>query len=279
MQEQNDDKSRLTQILPPGKFQFIDFNEVYRYRALLVQLAYKDFKVRYVQTYLGGLWAIINPLISMLLLYFVFGRLAKVDTLGIPAGVFVMSGLVIWTFYSTLLPEAGNSIVSSHQMIKKIYFPRILLPAYKAINALVDTAVAMIILLMMMLFLGLPISHRLFYLPLPLGVMLISGAGMGFLVAALAVNFRDFQHILPHVIRLGIFICPVAYPASLVPDAYAAFYFVNPVAGITEVFRWCLFDDYILSPNIWISMVSSFILFIAGLTYFSRTEKTMADLL
>lgn len=269
--------SQIKVITLRKAFTPINWGELYNYRSLLTQFAYRDFKVRYVQTYLGGLWAVVNPIISVVLLSFVFGNIAKVDTLGIPHLLFSMSGLIIWNYFSTMASEAGATIIGAQNMVKKIYFPKIILPLYKSITALLELGIALLLLMGLFIYFGIWPSIKIGYLPLILVAAILVSIGAALLSAAIVIKFRDFHHVLPHIVRFGLYASPVAYPAALVSDKYAWLYFCNPIAGPIEAARWALFEDYPWHNYSFMSFGIGIALFFIGFFYFSSIEGDIAD--
>jgi len=262
-----------------SKSLFPRFKEIYRYRQLLYSLAWRDIRVKYAQTYIGLLWAFINPIFNLLVLGFVFGRVAKVETAGVPHLLFTAAGLCAWTYFSTLLSEAGSSIIGAQGMIKKIYFPRMVIPLSKALSGLIDFAVVLCCLIVLMIFYGITPGVNIIFLPLFLVLALLAGLGGGILVSALTTRYRDFTFVVPMIVRLGMFLTPIAYSASEVPQQWKLLYFMNPLAGVVEGFRWSLIGVGSPEPYMFYSIGLLFLLLIFGLWYFARVEKVMADIL
>ncbi len=258
---------------------FPDFLEIFGYKQLLLSLAWRDIRVKYAQTYIGLLWTFINPVFNILILSFVFGVVAKVDTNGVPQILFTVAGLSAWTYFSTLINEAGNSIVGAQSMIKKIYFPRLVIPLSKAISGLVDLVVTLICLVIIMGFYGISPGVNAIYLPVFIILVLLSGLSAGIFVSALTTRYRDFSFIVPMIVRIGLFATPIAYAASAVPAKYKLIYFLNPMAGIVEGFRWSLLGIGNPEPYMFYSIGLLIIASIVGLYYFAKIERTMADIL
>jgi lipopolysaccharide transport system permease protein len=253
--------------------------ECWRYYYLLQMLGYRDIKVRYAQTYLGIAWAIINPVISVLLLYFVFGVVVKVDTLGIPPLLYTMSGICSWNYFSRVVGEAGTSIIGAQSLVKKIYFPRIIIPLSKAISALVDLLIVLLMLTVMMIFYKIDLGlQALMVIPFTL-LTILAGISFGVWVSALTIRFRDFSHILPLVLRIGMFLSPIAYGASLVPQSYKWAFNLNPLTGIIEGYRWALFNTPLDIASVWISMAVILVILISGIWYFLRMDQYIADVI
>lgn len=258
---------------------FRRLKECWRYLELLRMLSYRDVRVRYAQTYLGLAWALINPIISVLLLYFVFGVVVKVDTQGIPPLAFTMGGLFAWNYFSRVVGEAGGSIIGSQSLVKKVYFPRLIIPFSKAISAMMDLVIVLLLLVVMIMIYQLPFRWQMLAIvPVTLLTVLCSVA-FGVWVAALTIRFRDFGHILPLVLRIGMFLSPIAYGSSLVPLQYRWAFNLNPLTGIIEGFRWALFNTPIDLSSIWLSIIISLITLAGGIWYFLRMDQYIADII
>ena len=271
---------QLTIIEPDRSPFFIDFKELYRYRELLWTLAYRDLRVKYAQTAIGLLWAVLNPLLTLAVLTFVFGVIAKIETPGkIPHILYTLAGMCGWTYFATVVGESGNSIINAENMVKKIYFPRLLLPLSKAVTAMVDLAIVLACLLVMMIYYGLPIKETIVCLQLYLLVAIVAGLAGGVWLSALTIRFRDFKHIVPLILRLGMYATPIAYPTSAVPEKYQAFFFLNPLAGVIEGFRWSLFSGNPPNSHMHLSFIIVFVMLGAGVIYFNRMERVMPDIL
>ena len=253
--------------------------ECWRYRDLALMLSYRDIKVRYAQTILGFSWAVINPVLSMLLLYFVFGIVARVDTQGIPPLIFVMAGLSAWTYFARAIGESGTSVIAAQSLVKKVYFPRLIIPLSKALSGLADLGVVLFLLFLMVIFYKIPLSPRMLMI-LPFILMAImTGAGFGVWIAALTIRYRDFTHILPLLLRIGMFISPIAYSAEMVPGAYRFLFNLNPLTGIIEGIRWSLFQTPLDVSSVWTSLIVISVVSISGTWYFLRMDKYIADII
>lgn len=253
--------------------------ECWQYRDLLRMLSYRDVRVRYAQTFLGMAWAIINPLISVLLLYFVFGVVIKVDTQGVPPLLFSMAGLCSWNYFSRVVGEAGSSVIGAQSLVKKIYFPRLIIPLSKSFSALIDLVIVLMILAGMMLIYKIPVTwHALMIIPFTF-LTILAGIAFGVWVAALTIRFRDFTHILPLVLRIGMFLSPIAYGATLVPQPYKWAFNLNPLTGIIEGFRWALFNTPMDINAVWTSIAVIMIILVGGIWYFLRMDQYIADII
>jgi len=260
----------------PGVFSAL--GKVYRYRALVLTLALRDLKIQYAQTLLGILWSILRPLSGLLIYWLFFGKLLKIDTGTIPYPLFAFAGMICWYYFSYLLGSAGTSLLSSQDIIKKIYFPKLILPFSKVLVGLVEFGIAFAILLIMMLYMGFNPQLKLIFIPIGIVLTITTALSVGIWLSALTIRFRDFHHIIPYLVNFGIFVTPVFYPATLIPPDYKFLLFLNPMAGILEGFRWMLFDSPVPSVYYAIGFIPVCLLFVGGLFYFVRIEGKMSDI-
>jgi lipopolysaccharide transport system permease protein len=270
-------------VVDANKSKFsLNLRELIEYRDLFLILAYRDLRIRYAQTLLGLLWAFIQPLATLLIFTVVFGRAVKVDTGGIAYPVFAISGLSAWTYFSFVLNQSGYSIIGAQEMVKKIYFPRLVIPLSKAVVGFVDFAVALFFLLVLMLYYGVVPSSNIIFLPLFLVLTIISALAAGIWLSALTIRYRDFQHVIPFLVQFGLYATPIAYPASVITanlPAWASYvYYLNPMAGVVEGFRWCLLGGEAPSMLSYVSFGIIALLFVTGLLYFKKVERVMADI-
>ncbi len=260
----------------------LNIKELLSYRDLFVILAYRDLRVRYAQTFLGLTWAVIQPLATLVIFTLVFGRFVRVDTGDIPYPVFALCGMVAWTYFSFVMNQSGNSIIVAQEMVKKIYFPRLVIPLSKAVVGLVDLGIAMLLLVLLVIFYDVPISSNIVVLPVFLGLMIVSALAVGIWLSALSIRFRDFQHVTPFLVQIGLYVTPIAYPGEVVIDSLSEtgvfLFYLNPMAGIVEGFRWSVFGYGSLHDASLISFAMVLVLFVAGLYYFKRVERVMADI-
>lgn len=260
----------------------INFKELYAYRDLFLTLAYRDYRVRYAQTFLGFAWALIQPLTTLLIFFLVFGKVAKVDTGDIPYPLFAICGMATWSYFSFVLNQSGTSIVGAQEMIKKIYFPRLIIPLSKATVGLIDFAITCLFIIAMMIYYGFTPSINILFLPLFTIVGILAALAVGIWLSALTIRFRDFQHIIPFMVQFGLYATPIAYPVELVthslPKWASILYFLNPMAGVVEGFRWSLLGTATPSVYSYISFSIIVFLFFSGLYYFKRMERVMADI-
>lgn len=260
----------------------LNLKELVAYRDLFLILAWRDLRVRYAQTFLGLTWAILQPLITLLIFTLVFGRFVQVDTGGIPYPVFALCGMVAWAYFSFVMSQSGNSIIGAQEMIKKIYFPRLVIPLSKAVVGLVDFLIAFLLLFALLIYYGVPVSSNLGLLPLFLLLLLVSSLSVGIWLSALSIRFRDFQHITPFAVQIGLYVTPIAFPSGAVianlPDWGVFLFYLNPMAGIVEGFRWSILGEGSLHTVSFISYGMVFLFFVTGLIYFRRVERVMADI-
>ena len=255
----------------------LNIKELFEYRELLWMLAYRDIRVRYAQTVLGVVWAFLQPALTLLIFTLVFGKVVKVDTGSIPYPLYALAGMSVWSYFSNVMSQAGNSVIGAQGMIKKIYFPRLIIPLSKAIAAFVDFLVALAFLIGMMLFYGFIPSLNVAASIGFIALTIVAGLGIGIWLSALTIRFRDLQYVLPFIVQLGLYATPVAYPSSLVPEQYLIFYYLNPMAGIIDGFRWSLFASPLNNHGI-ISFVVSVLLFLSSIYYFKKSEGEIADI-
>ena len=254
--------------------------ELWEYRELLYFFAWRDIKVRYKQTVMGALWAIIQPFFTMVIFSLFFGRLANVPSDGLPYPVFSFTALVPWTFFANALAQASNSLVSNANMIKKIYFPRLALPIATVLAGTIDFAVAFIVLLGIMLFYGLVPTVNIIWLPFFALLALVTSLGVSLWLAVMNVQFRDVRYTVPFITQAWLFMTPIAYPSSLLPEPWRTLYGLNPMAGVVEGFRWALLGtDTAPGKMIIVSSLVALIILISGAFYFRRMEESFADVL
>ena len=266
-------------IEPKGSWIAFQWKELWQYRELLRFLTVRDIKVRYKQTVLGGLWAILQPFMSMVVFTIFFGMLAKIPSDNLPYPIFVYTALLPWQFFSNGISNAGNSLVASSHLISKVYFPRIIIPAASLGAGLLDFLIAFSILVVMMLHYGIFPGAGILILPfLMLGVA-IAALGIGMILSALNVAYRDFRYVIPFLVQFWLFATPVIYPASIVPENWRWLINVNPMAGLISAFRSSLLNTPILWNDLLISGAVSIVLFILGIAYFTRMERRFADII
>jgi lipopolysaccharide transport system permease protein len=256
------------------------FRELWEHRELVYFFAWRDIKVRYRQTILGALWAILQPLFTMVIFSLFFGRLAKVPSDDLPYPVFSYAALVPWTFFANALTQASNSLVTSANMVKKIYFPRLALPIAAVLAGVVDFVLAFVVLLGMMLYFGLAPTPNIVWLPFFVLITLVTSVGISLWLSAMNVQFRDVRYTLPFLTQAWLFLTPIAYPSSLLDEPWRSIYGLNPMAGVVEGFRWALLStETPPGPMVFVSALVALALFLSGALYFRRMEQSFADVL
>lgn len=269
----------VLRIEPAGRWPKIDFRELWAYRGLFFFLVWRDVKVRYAQTVLGAGWAVLQPVLTMLVFTVIFGRFASIPSDGVPYSVFSLAALVPWTYFSTALTGASSSLVSSTNLITKVYFPRLVIPFAPVLAALVDFVIALAMLAVMMAFYRIAPSALAFgVLPVLVLGMILTSAGVGCWLAALNIQYRDIKHVTPFLVQVWMYASPIVYPMSIVPERYRGLYALNPMAGVIEGFRSVLLGTGAVAWSmIGVSLVTSVLLFVSGAVYFRRTERLFAD--
>jgi lipopolysaccharide transport system permease protein len=268
----------VLRIEPSRGWVALRVKELWEYRELLYFLVWRDIKVRYKQTALGAAWAVLQPVLTMLVFTVFFGRLAKVPSDGIPYPVFVYAALLPWQLFAFALTESANSLVGNQNLIKKVYFPRLVVPLASVLAGLVDFGIAFLVLLALMLYYGIVPSFAILVLPLFLLLAVATALSVGLWLSALNVQFRDVRYTIPFLTQFWMFATPVAYPGSLVPERWRVWYGLNPMAGVVEGFRWALLGkSKSPGPLLWVSGLVVVLLLIGGLAYFRRMESTFAD--
>jgi lipopolysaccharide transport system permease protein len=254
--------------------------ELWDYRELFYFFVWRDIKVRYKQTVLGASWAIIQPFFTMVVFTLLFGRLADMPSDGIPYPVFSYSALVPWTYFAASLSLTGNSLVANANLITKVYFPRMALPASATLSGLVDYAIASLVLLAMMVYYDIQPSLELFFWPLLVIPLVFLSLGAGMVLAALNVKYRDIKYTIPFLVQLWLFLSPVIYPTSIIPGRFRFLSSLNPVSGIIEAFRASLIPDkHIDWQLLTTSILLSLLVFVLGWLFFTRTERSFADII
>lgn len=253
--------------------------ELWQQRELVGLLAWRDLKVRYAQTLIGIAWALFNPLINLLLLSFVFNRVAGMPTEGVPPLLYGTAGLLVWTFFAESISKSGESLLANQEMVRKIYFPRLALPLAAVVSSLPDLLISLALVIGLMVVYGYFVLLNIWALVFLFPLLVLVSFSAGVWISAFTIRFRDFRFIIPVVLRLGLFAVPIAYPATIVPAKYIPFYFMNPIAGIIEGFKWALLGTE--PPPIYAisGLVLLFFFFFSGLYLFYRVESKIADLL
>ena len=274
-------KPGVVYIKPSRGWVSLRLIDLWEYRELIYFLTWRDIKVRYKQSVLGIMWAVINPFMSMVVYTIFFGTLAKIPSDGVPYPIFSYTALLPWILFSSALSVASRSMVSSGNMISKVYFPRMIVPLASVMSSVVDFFIAFIILIGMMIFYKITPTIAILWLPPLILLALISALGVGFWFSALMVRYRDVGYLMPFVTELWKFLTPVVYPASMIPEKWRLLYALNPMTGVVEGFRYALLGttQSISLPMILVSSGIAILVLISGLFYFRRMEKQFADMI
>lgn len=264
-------------IRPPKRWLLLDLRELWNYRELLGTFTWRDIKVRYKQTALGFLWVILQPLLMMLIFSFFFGRLAQIPSEGIPYPVFVLAALVPWTLFAEGLTRSTTSMIANAGIMTKVYFPRLLMPLSGILSPLIDFVFSFSILVIVMAYFGVIPTINVVFIPVFVIFALLTSLSVGIWLSALNVKYRDFQYTIPFIVQLGLFVSPVVYPASLVPESLRTIYGLNPMAGVIEGFRWALLGTGSPGAMMLVSAGVVVVLFLSGILYFRRMEQYYAD--
>lgn len=253
--------------------------ELTDYRELLMTLAYRDFRVKYAQTVLGLLWAIIEPLFSAIILSLIFNKIAGVNTFGVNPVLFGLSGMMVWNYFANVIHQGSNSLILAQNMVKKIYFPRIIVPASKAIASLPDLLITIVFTLIFYFTVFDDITLNLLFLVLFILMTIIVSLSLAVWFSAMNIRYRDFQHVVPFVTRIGLFLTPVAYSSIDIPENYRWIFFINPLTGVIEAIRWSMFNLSVNWSLFSISLVVALFFLITGFLYFNKLEKSIADII
>lgn len=274
------DSRPFIHIKPKKGLQFLDFRELALYRDLFAFLIIRDIKVKYKQTVLGGLWAVIQPFFLMVVFTLFFGRLAKIPSDGIPYPIFNYTAMVAWTYFTTAVTGAGNSVVGSGNLLTKVYFPRIFIPVSPVLAGILDFFISFIVLIGMMIYFRIYPNAMIMVLPLLILLMMCTASGVGMILAALNAKYRDIKYTIPFLLQFWMFATPIVYPASMVPERYRVIYALNPMTGIIEGFRSALLGTVSFPTDmVIISAFISIALFFIGLVYFKQVERYLADVI
>jgi lipopolysaccharide transport system permease protein len=269
-------------VLEAGLTERHYWQDIWNYRELFAMLAWRDVAVRYKQTVIGIAWALVRPFLTMVIFTIVFARLAKLPSDGAaPYPIMVFAGLLPWTLFSTIMAEGSNSLVSNANLISKVYFPRIIVPASSAVVASVELTINLALLLVLMLWYGYAPSWRIVLLPAFLVFALFASLGPALLITALNVEYRDFRYIIPFIVQFGLYVSPVGFSSQVVPATWRLWYSINPMAGVIDGFRWCVLGgaSHIYAPGFLLSVGVVALFLWLGIFYFRRTERTFADLI
>jgi len=268
-------------IIRPGMATLHYWRDIWRYRELFFFLAWRDILVRYKQTVIGIAWSVIRPLLTMLVFTIVFSRFAKLPSNGVPYPVMVYVAMLPWQFFANSLSESSNSLIDNSNLLSKVYFPRLIVPAGAVIVSLVDFLISSVILAGIMVWYQFVPDVKILFLPAFILMSFIASFGAGLWLSALNVNYRDFRYIVPFLVQFGLYISPVGFSSAIVPENWRMLYFLNPMVGVIDGFRWALLGDAfpVYWPGLMLSACLTMLMFIGGLRYFRNMERSFADVI
>lgn len=267
-------------IIEAGRAEKNYWKDLWRFRELFYILAWRDIKVRYKQTVIGAAWSILRPLLTMIIFTVVFSKVAKLPTEGTaPYAILVYAAMLPWQFFANALSESSGSLIGNSNLITKVYFPRLIIPASSVIVSLIDFAISFVILIGLCAWYQYIPSWHIVFLPLFIILVFFVAFGLGLLLTALNVKFRDFRYIIPFIIQFGLYISPVGFSSSIVPEKYQFIYSLNPMVGVIDGFRWCILDSSAPLNNYSLlsAIISTVLITFIGIQYFRKTEKGFAD--
>ena len=265
-------------IIESGASEKNYWKDIWRFRELFYILSWRDIKVRYKQTVIGASWSIIRPLLTTIIFTIVFNKVAKLQSPGLaPYALMVFAGMLPWQFFSNALGEASNSLVGNANLITKVYFPRMIVPASSVITSLVDLAISFVILIAMYILYSFVPPWQIIAIPLFILFALITAFGSGLYITALNVKYRDFRYIIPFIVQFGLYVTPVGFSSSIIPEKWRLLYYINPMAGVIDGFRWSLLGEPLFFRGLLLSLSISLLLLWFGIYYFRHTEKSFAD--
>ena len=275
-------KEQFDIILEPGRTEKNYWTDLWRYRELFYILSWRDIAVRYKQTIIGVAWSVIRPVLTMLIFTVVFGKIANLPSEGAaPYAIMVFSAMLPWQFFANALSESSNSLITNSSLISKIYFPRLIIPASSVIVSLIDFAISFVILLVLILVLQFVPSWQMIFLPFFIILAFAVSFGIGVLITALNVKYRDFRYVIPFIVQLGLYISPVGFSSSIIPEKWRLLYSINPMVGVIDGFRWAIIgeDISIYIPGFILSVLFTIIILFVAITYFRKTERKFADII
>jgi lipopolysaccharide transport system permease protein len=268
-------------VIEAGRTESQYWRDLFRYRELFYFLAWRDVLVRYKQTVIGVLWAVIRPFLTMVVFVFVFSRIAKLPSDGVPYPVMVFAAMLPWQLFATSLSEGSNSLITNANLISKVYFPRLIVPASSVIVSFVDFAISLVLLGLLMIWYQVWPGIHLLALPLFTILALITSAGAGLWLAALNVEYRDFRYVVPFIVQFGLYLSPVGFSSSIVPEKWRLLYSLNPMVGVIDGFRWAISAGRapLYLPGLLLSILITIVLLLSGVWYFRKMERTFADVI
>jgi lipopolysaccharide transport system permease protein len=268
-------------IIEPTKNLKNFWRELWAYRELFLFLAWRDILVRYKQTVIGMAWSVLRPLLSLLILTVVFGRVARLPSDNVPYSILVCAAILPWQFFSNTITMSSESLLNNQNMVTKIYFPRIIIPSTTMVVSLVDFLCALGILACLMVWHGLWPTWRIVALPALLLLAALASLGVGYWISALNVKYRDFRHVVPFAVQFGLYVSPVGFSSNIIPDRWRLYYSLNPMVGVIDGFRWTLLGGQgnLYLPSFLLSTVLTLAIFVGGVRFFTHTERTFADII
>lgn len=265
-------------VIEPGRSEKNYWNDLWRYRELFYILSWRDIKVRYKQTVIGAAWSIIRPLLTTIIFTIVFSRVARLENPGAaPYALMVFAGMLPWQFFSNALSEASNSLIGNANLITKVYFPRMIIPASSVITSLVDLGISFVIMIGMCIWFRFIPSWHIVFLPVFILLAFLCAFGVGLYLTAVNVKYRDFRYIIPFIIQFGLYITPVGFSSFVINEKWRLLFSLNPMVGVIDGFRWCLLGDPMDWNSFLVSIVITLLFLWIGITYFRKMEKTFAD--
>jgi lipopolysaccharide transport system permease protein len=265
-------------IIEAGKSEKEYWKDLWRYRELFYILSWRDIKVRYKQTVIGAAWGVIRPLLTTIIFTIIFNKVAKLQSPGAaPYALMVFAGMLPWQFFANALSESSNSLIGNTNLITKVYFPRMIIPAGSIITGLVDLGISLIILIGMFIFYHFMPPVKILLLPVFILFAFVASFGLGLYITAVNVKYRDFRYIIPFIVQFGLYITPVGFSSSIVPEKWRLLFYINPMAGVIDGFRWCILGEPFYLRGFLISLFVSMAFLWIGVFYFRRTEKSFAD--
>jgi lipopolysaccharide transport system permease protein len=268
-------------IIEPGRRERHYWHDLWRYRELFRVLAWRDVSVRYKQTVIGAAWALIRPFLTMVVFTVVFGKIAGLPSQGAPYALLVFAGMLPWTFFSSALTDASNSLISNANLISKVYFPRLIVPAATVVVAFIDFLISFVILVALMIWYRYLPGWQILLLPAFIAIAVLASFGPALWITSLNVKYRDFRYVIPFVVQLGLYASPVGFSSSIIPEQWRLLYSTNPMVGVIDGFRWCILggQNELYMPGLWMSIgVTVFFLWL-GIRQFRKMENSFADLI
>lgn len=268
-------------VIEAGRTERHYWADLWRYRELFYFLAWRDILIRYKQTAIGFAWAVLRPLLTMVVFTIVFGKIAKLPSGNVPYALLVCAAILPWQFFANALGESSSSLVANANLISKVYFPRLIIPATAIVTSLVDFAISFVILVAMMLWYGVLPDWRIATLPLFILIAIAAAMGIGLWLTALNVKYRDFRYVIPFIVTFGLYVSPVGFSSDIIPEKWRLLYSLNPMVGVIDGFRWAVLggQSSIYWPGFLLSLAIVAVLLFTGLRYFRNTEKTFADII